>query len=67
MKFKFVFVAAVALLCLSCTERRTASTPVPDGDTIEVVIEDRHASHASDARRVIVVGPEAIPTDSIDF
>lgn len=31
--------AAVALLC-ACTERRTASDPVPDGDTVEVVIQE---------------------------
>lgn len=57
-------IAAVGLLCVSCTERRTASVPKADGDTIEVRIEDRKATHASDARRVIVIGPEAKPVSS---
>lgn len=29
---------AIATLCVSCTERRRATEPVPTGDTVEVVI-----------------------------
>lgn len=61
-------IGAIGLLCVSCTERRTASAPVPDGDTIEVAVGDLQADHAvSEARRVIVLGPEATPADSIPF
>ena len=35
----FSAIAVVGLLWASCTERRTASDPVPDGDTVEVVIK----------------------------
>lgn len=31
----------MCLLGVSCTERRTASVPVPDGDTVEVVIPEK--------------------------
>ena len=30
-----------ALGVMSCTERRRATTPVPDGDTIEVVVNQK--------------------------
>ena len=35
-------ICSIVLLCTlgSCTERRRATTPVPDGDTIEVVIPE---------------------------
>ena len=33
-----LILSAVCLLGVACTERRTASEPVPDGDTVEVVI-----------------------------
>lgn len=67
MRYLFGTVA-VCLFCASCTERRTASAPVPDGDTIEVVMKDVRAGHASEnSRRVIVVGPTATPADSVDI
>lgn len=31
-------IGVVSLILCSCTERRTASEPVADGDTVEVVI-----------------------------
>lgn len=34
----FLSIVSVCLLGASCTERRTMSDPVPDGDTVEVVI-----------------------------
>lgn len=34
-----IAITAVGLLGASCTERRTASDPVPDGDTVEVVVK----------------------------
>ena len=40
-----MFGAGALMLLAACTERRTASDPVPDGDTIEVVI-DRHEQPA---------------------
>ena len=44
MRVEIITAGIAALLLLgSCTERRRATTPVPDGDTIEVVIpEGRH-------------------------
>lgn len=33
-----ILLGAVALLCGSCTERRRATLPEPDGDTVEVVV-----------------------------
>ena len=41
MKLHYITIAGILgmyLLCSSCTERRTFSDPVADGDTVEVVI-----------------------------
>ena len=60
-------ILAVGLLG-SCTERRTASTPVADGDTIEVVIPAPATKHPhSRHERVIVIGPEARNASGEDF
>ena len=38
--FSTLGIVTVCLLCFSCTERRTASEPVADGDTIEVIMPE---------------------------
>lgn len=53
--------AAVALLGGSCTERRTASDPVPDGDTVYVTIRKDDPKKNGKAPRVIDI------PDSIDL
>ena len=42
MKLRISLIFSIAAVCLlgACTGRRTASNPVPDGDTVEVVIVD---------------------------
>lgn len=40
MKYILTISATAVLLLASCTARRTASAPVPDGDTIDVVIPE---------------------------
>ena len=42
MKLSSVLIFGIGIVCLlgSCTERRTASQPDPDGDTVKVVIID---------------------------
>lgn len=56
-----IMLAAAALG--SCTERRTAAAPVPDGDTVRVEVPGLKARQSEGGRRVIVVGPEATPAD----
>lgn len=51
--------AAAWLLGVSCTERRTASDPVPDGDTVEVVIRGKD-SVPSRAMPEIIEIPDSI-------
>ena len=49
--------SALALgLFSNCTQRRRADAPVPDGDTIEVVIPDK--SRHQEAARIIEVQNE---------
>ena len=64
---KGLLIPAIICVCLlgGCTGRRTASQPVPDGDTIEVVIPE--GKHHNDYRpiRIIEVEEEAVtPPDS---
>ena len=63
MKCIFKALPAMTLFLLlgaGCTERRTMSDPVPDGDTIEVVIQEPTKSKAG--------YPEVIEVpDSIDL
>lgn len=63
-RFALLWGIATVILTSSCTERRTASAPVPDGDTIEVVIPDKKADKIRGAKRVIVSGPTAEPMES---
>lgn len=55
MKRTSLAIIGIGSVCLlgGCTERRTASDPVPDGDTIEVVLPDRKAEQEERAIRII--------------
>ena len=59
-----LFIGTGCLLLLSgCTDRRRATPPVPDGDTIEVVIDDGETTPDSMPKiRIIEVND---PADSI--
>lgn len=54
-------VAVVGLLGVSCTERRTASEPVADGDTVEVVIKGDEKAQKPGMPEIIEV------PDSVDL
>lgn len=58
---KLTAVLVVGLLGASCTERRTASDPVPDGDTVRVVIPETEEHHDPGMPEIIEV------PDSIDL
>lgn len=60
--FKLMFaISAVGLLGASCTERRTASDPTPDGDTIEVAIKGSEKPQNTGMPEIIEV------PDSVDL
>lgn len=56
-----MILTAAGLLGAACTERRTASDPTPDGDTIEVTIKGNEQPQPSNMPEIIEV------PDSIDL
>lgn len=68
MKKTSIAIAAVgvAVVMGSCTERRRATAPTPDGDTIEVVIRDPAPLHeAAPAQMAPELAADTAAGDSI--
>ena len=59
LKISFA-VMAVGLLSVSCTERRTASDPVADGDTVEVEIQGKKENARQPGMPEIIEVPDTV-------
>lgn len=69
MKFSALIIAGGIGVCLlgGCTQRRTSDAPVPDGDTIEVVVPEIKRNASGPNIRIIEIEENDVSEQDTSF